>query len=49
MKLKTLRDLNIWDSDAPVIKAEAIKWVKKGNLGDEDWMYFFNITKEDLK
>jgi len=57
MKLKTLKDLwgVVEDTDmhdwvsVQKLRQEAIKWVKSGNLGDEDWMEFFNITENDLK
>jgi len=56
-EFKTLKDFNfkafgIEDR----LKAEAIKWWKKNNCGDdmcctceEMWRDFFNITEEDLK
>lgn len=35
------------------LKQEAIKWIKRADkehcdLGDDDWMNFFNITEEEL-
>ena len=58
-KLKTLKDfegMQVHDDGTycllvvPLIKAEAIKWIKEYDLElDGDMCLFHNITSEDLK
>ena len=55
MKLKTLKDLDLYIGHKEMIKKEAIKWVKcedeNATTDSTDaWIkHFFNITEEDLK
>jgi len=56
-KLKTLKDLDVAEGSAWLIRQEAIKWVK--TIRSDKWntiyhsnplfMKFFKITKEELK
>lgn len=56
-ELKTLKDMNLNDIDGyneAILKAEAVKWVKKyRKQGFErvavEFMQFFNLTEEDLQ
>ena len=57
MKLKTLKDLDMYKTHKILLKREAIKWVKDYDNNRslstdviQAWIkYFFNITEEDLK